>query len=120
MRESSEVVPWLVAFVGYVTSNKVICMETSVQVPLFGSGTCLVPRGDERAASGFEGRWVCVVACWAGLCRAAPGNAHVWRACHGRGIQGPGERSALLLGREEVVLVLRTSQTVSAAVGLVS
>lgn len=42
MRESSEVVPWLVAFVGYVTSNKVTCMETSVQVPLFGSGTCLV------------------------------------------------------------------------------
>lgn len=85
-----------------------------------GGRTCGVSLGDEWAASSFEAQCVRAVACCAGLCHAVPGNARVGRASCGRGILGPGERSALLLGHEEVVLVLRTSQKVSAAVSLVS
>lgn len=64
-----------------------------------------------------------VVACWAGLC--LPAMLFQVMGMYGDpvtagGIQGPRERSALLLPQEEIVLVLRTSQELSVAVGLIS
>lgn len=107
--------PQLVAFVDYVTSNKVTHMETSVPVrcvgshkvthgqsPVLSPGACVqLPAGPVSATP-----------LWVTQAYGEPVAAG--------GVQGCGERSALLLGPEEVVLLLRTSQKGSLAVGLVS
>lgn len=49
---------------------------------------------------------------------SAPGNENV--EIPGRGTRGPGEGPVLLLRQKEAVLVLRASQKVSAAAGLVN
>lgn len=115
--ENAKAVLWLVAFVGCVTwqshlyGNK--CRDSSLVERCAGSH-------HGWAASSFGAQCECAVACWAGPCWP-----HCSRKCKyvkipGKGIRGPGDRSALLLRQREAVLVLRTRQKVSAAAGLVS
>lgn len=89
-----------------------------MQGPLLGGGTCWVPPWG--AASSFEAQCECVVACWAGPCWPCCSREGKHVEIPGGGILGLGERPTLLLGQEEAVLVLRTSQKVSTTAGLVS